>query len=155
MQYSLISSIKVPWFATLGVSDILRGRVEAYLPLQHKPTSYTITVTFRGYYEKDWAWRFAKLTIRPDLKFNIISQRLVIEVLDVQFERTRAQTAGYFHGEELVTIGHVDLQWQPHQSVNACCGPTRFEVTEDRDPPFDAILGYEDSSRHNLLREGR
>ncbi|KAF1968940.1 hypothetical protein BU23DRAFT_601934 [Bimuria novae-zelandiae CBS 107.79] len=140
MQYDVPWLMRAPWLLTIG----------------HGPNSYTVTVTFLGYHEKCRIWRFARLTIQPDLKINIISQRFVVEVLEVEIERTTAHSAGHSRRwGDLVTIGYVDLEWNLHQSINALRGLTRFEVTQDFDPPFDALLGYGESFRRDLLWKNR
>lgn len=76
---------------------------------------------------------------------NLISQKLVTEVLGVDVQASPNLITLEYNEGTLETIGHVDLEWSPrHQSrrrESQNVYSTRFHVTALYDPPFDMLVG--------------
>ncbi|KAL1643914.1 hypothetical protein SLS58_004589 [Diplodia intermedia] len=86
---------------------------------------------------------------------NMISPKLVTEVLSMDIQEAQDDTTLEFERDVLHVQGFVDLEWsipgrrglkrkQPART-------TRFKVTTLYDPPFDIIVGREVASECGLL----
>lgn len=74
---------------------------------------------------------------------NVVSARLVHEVLRLDIQQTDDDAALAMGGNILEVRGHVDLQWSLY-SPDRSSQPThhtRFKVTAVYDPPFDIVVG--------------
>ena len=99
-------------------------------------------------------WRIAKLSFDTTAETNLISQRLVTEVLGLTINplEKECNTCVERQSGEVDAQGYVDLVWSFERS-RKIFEPTRFVVTSTYDPPFDAVLGRSDSIKHGLVRD--
>jgi hypothetical protein len=97
-------------------------------------------------------WRIAKLSLDTTAGTNLISQRLVTEVLGLTINPLECNTCVERQSGEIDAQGYVDLVWSFERS-RKIFEPTRFVVTSTYDPPFDAVLGRRDSIKHGLVRD--
>lgn len=87
-------------------------------------------------------WRMALLSCNPETDLNVISQSLVKNVLKVRIESIDRGTAP--EGRDDTDIekveGFVDLVWR-FGNNKEIQHSTRFFVTSDPNPSYDAVLG--------------
>lgn len=76
---------------------------------------------------------------------NLISPRLVVEVLSMPIQEVQDDTTLELEGNVLHVQGFVDLEWSTAGRRGAKrtrpTHTTRFKVTVLYDPPFDIIVG--------------
>lgn len=97
------------------------------------------------------AWRAAILSIDSNSDSNVISQKLVTNVLcepihPIDKEATKPNEGGH----EQQPQGYVDLDWCLRENSKRI-HRTRFLISSTYDPPFDAVLGKNDASEYGLL----
>lgn len=83
----------------------------------------------------------------------MISQKLVTNTLGASIQPIDSQGILQGHnwrGTEDVN-GFVDLTWR-FEMKNGGTNNTRFFVTSDYDPPFDAVLGKNDAQHVGILQ---
>ena len=116
------------------------------------------TATIEIYTKKHTAtprWRFAKLSYDKTTESNLISPKLVTEVLGraiTPSDMEYGKFVGRFNGQDMETQGYVDLVWC-FQNQRNIYEHTRFVVTSTYDPPFDAVLGRRDSIKYGIVRD--
>ncbi|KAH8722342.1 hypothetical protein GQ44DRAFT_687098 [Phaeosphaeriaceae sp. PMI808] len=98
------------------------------------------------------AWRLAILSYDPNFESNMISQKLVINVLGAPIQPFDEESTT--HGKDRINVsmadGYVDLVW--------CCEnnskqihKSRFLVASCYNPPYDAVLGRKDGEHFGIL----
>jgi len=116
--------------------------------------SFTIEI-YAGMHHSVAIWRIAKLSFDATADTNLISPRLVTEVLGLTISPLEKGCNAYAElrsEEEADAQGYVDLVWS-FETSRKIFEPTRFVVTSTYDPPFDAVLGRGDSIKHGLVRD--
>ncbi|KAH6625858.1 hypothetical protein C7974DRAFT_396841 [Boeremia exigua] len=97
------------------------------------------------------SWRNAILSVDNTANENVISRRLVIEVLGTEIAVIDKETAEFVRtrlsGEELE--GYVDLTWCFEENTYRV-QKLRLYVTTDHDPPYDVRLGKQAAKSYNL-----
>jgi len=96
-------------------------------------------------------WRIARLSFDFDTDVNLISPRLVTEVLGLVITPLEHKDE-YGKGQNKRFQGYVDLTWCFYTS-RKICGPMRWMVTTAYDPPFDAVLGRKDYKKAGITRD--
>lgn len=115
-----------------------------------KLASYTsITIQIFTHFKGSPTWRIAELSKQKYGEENIISRRLVTDILGIKLVELAPRE--HDHRElENVKTQYVELEWRVHKYPSMSCGPTRFAVTVNYDPPFDAVLGLQEWIRYGM-----
>ena len=97
-------------------------------------------------------WRVAELSSNPKCEDNVISQKLVTNVLGepihpLDKERV-APTRTTKHRPQVE--GYVEVAWCLENAPRRIHGPMRFLVSSTYDPPYDAVLGRRDSVHYGI-----
>jgi hypothetical protein len=102
-------------------------------------------------------WRIALLSCNPETDLNVTSQSLVKNVLKVRIESIDRDTAP--EGRDDTDIekveGFVDLVWRfgNNKKKQHRQHSTRFFVTSDPNPSYDAVLGKTSAMQYGFLTE--
>ncbi|KAF2475392.1 uncharacterized protein BDR25DRAFT_301083 [Lindgomyces ingoldianus] len=113
-----------------------------------RPNPRTIEIHTDSSRHSSGIWRVAELSFDIASETNVISQRLVKNVLEkpiTQLEKEDREWAIAQNDCESSVGGFVDLVWCFERSPRRLHGPTRFLVSETYDPPYDAVLGRRDT----------
>lgn len=98
-------------------------------------------------------WRIALLSFDIAMTSNLISPKLVTEILGMDIHTWSIKEGApveNWQGQTLSTQGYVDIVWGLQRTRPVRC--TRFAVTAIYDPPFDAVLGREAMEDEGLTR---
>ncbi|KAJ9665653.1 hypothetical protein H2201_004137 [Coniosporium apollinis] len=103
------------------------------------------------------SWRIAILSFDPTTDSNLISPKLVTEVLGMTIHPLDGKEGELpyeqFKGQEMNTQGYIDLAWCFQRSRTVY--NTRFVVTTTYNPPFDAVLGRKSAVEIGLAKSQR
>lgn len=101
-------------------------------------------------------WRVSKLSFDASENADLVSQRLVTQILALNIHPFDKETSfglpiSTYNGQRIETEGYVDLVWclQNTRQIHN----TRFLVTKAFDPPFDAVLGRRSTMETRLASE--
>ncbi|KAF2799791.1 hypothetical protein K505DRAFT_320929 [Melanomma pulvis-pyrius CBS 109.77] len=99
-------------------------------------------------------WRVAELSFDPTSDNNIISRKLVSTVLEIPiYPMSQCSTDSAQFNKEAINIKeYVDIVWRSDDAPKNVLGPTRFWVSSEYDPPYDAVLGKEDTELQNSMQ---
>lgn len=101
-------------------------------------------------------WRYARLSYDATSKINRISQRLVTKVLAKPICAWDKESGDPILQQRIcneIGVGYVDLVWGFERSPRRVYGPTRFIVSTEWDPPYDAVLGQNDTKSYLIMKE--
>lgn len=92
-------------------------------------------------------WLFAKLSSDRGSSENYISKALVETTLKMQFHPLNDEQKQQIKSRQLGG-SYVDLRWRHEDFPDIINGPTRFIISIEADPPYDAVLGKRESKNH-------
>jgi hypothetical protein len=96
-------------------------------------------------------WRIGMITSADESDYNYISRKFVSSILQLPIQHNTSQL--YINGwDDNETVDCVEIVWRFHSEPDELLGPTKFLVTADADPPYDALLGRKEWSRHRTGR---
>ncbi|KAF2732876.1 hypothetical protein EJ04DRAFT_565619 [Polyplosphaeria fusca] len=107
--------------------------------------------------EDSETWRLAVLSSDAHNEDNLVSQRLVTNVLHLPIQPLDKEAAASVKakaGKHRAVEGYVDLVWcfqTPPRDKNK----TKFLVSKTFNPPYDAVLGRKDSITYGMMEEKR
>ncbi|KAH7379488.1 hypothetical protein BKA66DRAFT_466053 [Pyrenochaeta sp. MPI-SDFR-AT-0127] len=130
------------WFST-----VLQRRKKRRGPPQPVPIEIRIQLS-----DNTEAWRLAILSCNPNSESNMISQKLVTNILSARIQALDKEATTY-EQDQMKTDevdGYVDLVWCFEKSSKRMHN-TRFLVTSCYSPPYDAVLGKKDAEHVGML----
>ncbi|KAF2638241.1 hypothetical protein P280DRAFT_431405 [Massarina eburnea CBS 473.64] len=105
--------------------------------------SFTIEIRSIAPPDNTETWSAAILSSNPKTRQNVVSQRLVTEVLGQPFHTLDKEGETNYEQDG---IGYVDLVWCRGNGRNI--NTTRFFVSSIYDPPYDLVLGKSDAQNY-------
>jgi hypothetical protein len=95
--------------------------------------------------------RLATLSLDTDSDVNLISKKLVNEVLRIETRPLDKEGLVSVDGQQVRLQGYVDIRWSINSAPRKIYS-TRFYVPEIDDPSFDARLAQQTIQEYGLLK---
>ncbi|KAF2192334.1 hypothetical protein K469DRAFT_716860 [Zopfia rhizophila CBS 207.26] len=120
-------------FCLPSLRNLLNSKTQANQRKPTHPDSTTIELRVASH-SSPKQWNFAKMSLETTSDDNIISQRLLEEVLGEHDAQSWIEVEWY-------------LQRWPRKVYS-----TRFSISSTYDPPFDTVLGRRDISNYGIRK---